>query len=241
MARLNHSWKLPRSIENRLGETSYGPQRAIHEEDHLLVILHEPPAPDELERNPALFLRTPDGQWSCNGYAHGESKLRSLLERYRTQWAECEGMYETAKTASELFKLLERLAPLNRSSTNLANALQSARESAKQDKFLISMRDESNEVSRSFDLLTADAKLALEYRIAKNAEEQAVRTEQMAEAQHKLNVLAAFTFPVMALATMFGMNITHGLEARSPELFWGALAGGIGVGFLVKSWVMRGR
>ena len=241
MARLNHSWRLPPAIEARLGESSYGPQRAIYEAEHLLIILHEPPEAEDRERKSTLFLRMPDGSLHCNGHPRGESKLRALLERYREQWADCERLYETAGSASDLFKLLERLAPLNRSSTNLAAALQSAREACKQDKFLISMRDEGHEVSRSYDLLTADARLALEYRIAKNAEEQALRTDQMTEAQHKLNVLAAFTFPVMALATLLGMNLTHGMEARGPEFFWTVLAAGVGVGFLVKMWVMRGR
>ena len=241
MARLKYSWSLPPEIEVRLGETSYGPQRSIYEAEHLLIILHEPPQESERERKAILFLRRPDGSFHCNGHPHGESKLRGLLERYRTLLSECEQLYESAMTASDLFKLLEQLAPLNRSSTNLASALQAAREYARQDKFLISMRDESNEVSRSFDLLTADAKMALDYRIAKNAEEQAERTEQMAEAQHKLNVLAAFTFPVMALATLMGMNLTHGLENRSPVLFWSALGVGVVIGFIVKGWVMRSR
>ncbi len=241
MARLNHSWRLPPAIEARLGDSSYGPQRAIAEDDHLLLILHEPPLPNERERKAVLYLRSPDGTLACNGYPKGEAKLKAHLERYRTLWAECEQLYESAQSASDLFKLLEKLAPLNRSSTNLAKALQAAREATKQDKFFISLRDEGNEISRSFDLLTADAKLALEYRIAKNAEEQAARADEMSEAQHKLNVLAAFTFPVMALATLFGMNLTHGMEARGPGLFWSALAGGVAIGFLVKAWVTRGR
>ena len=40
--------------------------------------------------------------------------------------------------------------------------------------------------------------------IAKSAEIQAAKAEEMATAQHKLNVLAAITFPVMAVATLFG-------------------------------------
>lgn len=43
----------------------------------------------------------------------------------------------------------------------------------------------------------------------------------------------------MALATLLGMNITHGLESRTPWLFMVVLAAGISVGYLVKRWVTR--
>ena len=241
MSENSETWKLPAEIEARLGEGTYGPQRAIFEGGNLLLILHEPPTPNDSKRQAALILRKADGEWSAKDDADGAGKLRSLLKRYGDLLAECEQAYEVASSATDLFKLLERLAPLNRATTNLAAALQAAREACKDDKFLIGMRDQSNEVSRSFDLLTGDSRLALDYRIARNAEEQGERTDQMAEAQHKLNVLAAFTFPVMALATLLGMNLTHGLEERTPVLFWSVLASGVVLGFLVKAWVMKGK
>lgn len=241
MSSSNRNWKLPPEIEARLGEGTTGPQRVVFEAGHLLLVLHEPPGPDDSKRQGKLFLRDQSGGFSTEATPDGKAELRELLERYRAKLMECEEMYEKANTATDLFKLLERLAPLNRSSTNLAAALQAARERVKDDKFFINVRDESHELSRSFDLLVADSRLALDYRIARNAEEQAERTDQMAEAQHKLNVLAAFTFPVMALATLLGMNLTHGLEEKSPALFWTVLVAGIGLGFAVKAWVMNGR
>jgi Mg2+ and Co2+ transporter CorA len=60
----------------------------------------------------------------------------------------------------------------------------------------------------------------------------------MATAQHKLNVLAAATFPLMAVATLFGMNLIHGLEGR-PFYCWLVFAAGCGVGVLTMQWVMR--
>ena len=59
----------------------------------------------------------------------------------------------------------------------------------------------------------------------------------MATAQHKLNVLAAITFPVMAVATLFGMGLIHGLENRSPYLFWCIFALGFVMGIITKRWV----
>lgn len=233
------NWTLPPQIEARLGESSYGRQRAIAEADHVLIILHHPPKPDVLEREPALFLRKPDGSLLANGMDQGGHKLRKLLGEYRARWEECDNTYDSAESAGDLLRLLETLAPLNRSSSNLASALQSARDAAKNDKFLISMRDESEEISRAFELLTADAKLKLDYRIASNSEAQAEQTSKMLTAQHRLNVLAAITLPLMALATILGMNINHGLEGRSPMLFVLVLLTGLIIGFRVKQWVAR--
>jgi hypothetical protein len=233
------NWTLPPEIEARLGEGTYGRQRAIFEAGHLFLVLHAPPTPGTLERETVLFLRKPDGQMLCNGFEGGEHKLRKLIADYRAQWEECDKEYDNADSAQELFHLLEKVAPLNRASTNLANALQAARDYVKQDKFFIGMRDESYEVSRAFDLLVADAKLKLDYRMAKNAEAHAAHADKMAAAQHKLNVLAAITFPLMALAALLGVNLTHGLENRSPIVFLVVLVIGFAIGFVVKRWVAR--
>lgn len=239
MKRKTLNWTLPPEIEARLGEGTYGRQRVIAEANHLLIILHHPPTPDRLEREPAVFLRKPDGSLLANGYDQGGLKLRKLLGEYRQRWEECDKAYDTAEAAAQLLKLLETLAPLNRSSTNLARALQAARDAAKGDKFLIGMRDESEEISRAFELLTSDAKLKLDYRIASNSEAQAEQTRLMISAQHRLNVLAAVTLPLMALATVLGMNVTNGLENCTPLLVPLVLALGLTIGFFVKRWVAR--
>jgi len=239
MKRKPLNWTLPPEIEARLGESTYGRQRVISEADHMLIILHQPPVTDTLDRVPALFLRKPDGTLLANGLDGGALKLRKLLGDYRTRWEECDKAYDSAETAEQLLRLLEALAPLNRSSTNLARALQAARDAAKTDKFLISMRDESEEISRAFDLLTTDAKLKLDYRIAKNSEAQAAQAQAMISAQHRLNVLAAITFPIMAVATVLGMNLTHGFENQSPVIFLLVLVMGVMIGLFVKRWVAR--
>ncbi len=239
MKRKQLNWTLPPEIEARLGEGTYGRQRAIFEAGHLFLVLHAPPAPGTIERETVLFLRKPDGQILCNGFEAGEHKLRKLIADYRAQWEECDKQYDNAESAQELFHLLEKVAPLNRASTNLVNALQAARDHVKQDKIFISMRDEGYEVSRAFDLLVADAKLKLDYRMAKNTEAHAAHADKMAIAQHRLNVLAAITFPLMALAAALGMNLRHGMEDESPALFVVVLSMGIAIGLLVKRWVAR--
>jgi len=239
MNRKGLNWTLPPEIEARLGENSFGRQRSIFEADHLLIILHAPPATGGVERESVLFLRKPTGTLLCNGFEGGEHKLRKLIADYRACWEECDKEYDAAGSAEDLFKLLERLAPLNRASTNLATALQSARDFVKEDRLLIGMRDEAYDVSRAFDLLLMDAKLKLDYRIAKNAEAQAAKADEMANAQHKLNILAAITFPLMALATLLGMNLHHGLEEKSPAIFFIVLAIGVAIGMVLKGWVTR--
>ena len=237
MKRHEIQWALPPEIEARLGEGAFGRQRAIYAGGHLLLILNAPPEPGSVERETQLFLRRPDGVVLANGQEGGEQKLHDLLAAYRARWEECDAKYDSADSADDLFHLIGRLAPLNRASTNLANALQAARDLVGDDKFFISVRDEAYEISRAYELLLADAKLNLDYRIAKNAEAGAAKSEEMAAAQHKLNVLAAITFPIMAMATVLGMNLTNGLEDKSPLVFVVVLVVGLVIGRLVRRWV----
>ena len=99
------------------------------------------------------------------------------------------------------------------------------------------MRDQAYELSRNFELLVGDAKLAMDHHIAKSAEAQAVKAEELAEAQHKLNVLAAVTFPLLVIAALLGMNLVHGMEGEQPWFFWAVIVVGGVVGFAVKQWV----
>ena len=239
MRRRQYDWQLPAAIERRLGETTYGRQRAIFEDNHLLIVLHTPPQNDEAERECILFLRTPDGAYLCNGRDGGAPRLRKLLAEYDELFEKYDDQYDHSTSPAELFALLKVLVPLNRATTNLHNAMQAARGHIEGDTFLIAMRDEAYEVSRNFELLAADVKLALDYQIAENTEQQAELTVQMTAAQHKLNVLAAVTFPLMALATLLGMNLTHGYENRPPTYFWFVVVAGFVVGWAVKGWVTQ--
>jgi Mg2+ and Co2+ transporter CorA len=59
------------------------------------------------------------------------------------------------------------------------------------------------------------------------------------KAQQKLNVLAAWTFPLMTLAAVFGMNLRGGFENLPEIYFWLIFAAGIVLGMMAKAWVMR--
>ena len=55
MIREHFDWKLPPEIEARLSDITYGRQRAIYEADHLLLVLHSPPAEDGRQRDSIVF------------------------------------------------------------------------------------------------------------------------------------------------------------------------------------------
>ncbi len=241
MRRKQYHWTLPDKIDRRLGESTYGRQRAIYEDEHLLLILHTPPGADDASRQSVVFLRRPDGRWMCNGAEEGQRKLHKLLKGYQDIYSDLDARYEKSTSAADLFEILEPLAPVARAATNMKAALQSARELVKDDAFLIEMRDAAYESARNFELLLSDAKIALDFRIAQNAERQSVQVRKMAVAQHKLNLLAAITFPLMAGAALFGMNMVHGLENKSPQLFWAVLAVGVVIGVVTQKWVTKSR
>ena len=239
MNREKYKWKLAEGIKARLSDSSYGRQRAIFDGGQLLLVLHEPPKHDEKERVVTAFLRESDGNWSHNGQKKGESMLRRLLESYRKKLDEFETLYDKAKTADELFAVIEDLNPTVRAIKNLDMAMQSARETVPDDRLLLEMRDEASDVFRNYELLSEETRLALDYRIAKNAESQISESRKMAKAQHKLNLMAAITFPMMAFASLFGMNLVSGLEDIKGGLFWVVMCLGISCGVAALRWILK--
>jgi Mg2+ and Co2+ transporter CorA len=237
MTRPDYQWKLPPEILKRLGSKSYGSQRAMLEQAHLLLVTHQPPSEEGNERRHEVFLRKPDGKWMCNGMDNGQHALLALLEAYDTQLNQLENRYREATSADTLFEVMDRLLPLTRAATNLKDALQAARDMVKEEQILIDMRDRAVDVARGFELLLANARIAIDYRLARQAEEQTHAATAQSKAQRKLNVIAALTFPLMTVATVFGMNLHHGLEFASALWFWVVFAGGLMAGILVKGWV----
>lgn len=239
MRRPEYDWTLPKEINDRLGTESYGAQRALCEAGHLLLVLHEAPTRGGNQREHAVFLRKPDGKWLYQGQREGEPALRGLLDGYQGVLADLEGRCAKADTADALLQVLERLIPLSRAAANLKDALQSAREQVREDRLVLALRDQAVEVARGLELLLADARLSLDYRLARSAEDQAQAALQFSRAQHKLNIVAALTFPLMALAAVFGMNLRSGLEGLPGHAFWGVFVAGLWLGVMVKGWIGR--
>ena len=116
-------------------------------------------------------------------------------------------------------------------------ALQTARESIKQDAFIIEVRDLAYEVERNMDLLLEDVRNAIQQGTAREAEAQAQASKEALAASHRLNILAALFLPLTAITSLFGMNFSTGLDEKIPMLFWLIFAGGVAIGVAIKSWV----
>jgi hypothetical protein len=232
------TWNLPEAIRLRLGQSSYGRQRAIAEEGHLLLVLHRPPGPDDRVREGILFWRSPAGDWQCNRGGPGPGGLKRHVQSYADLEVNLSAACEQAMDVNTLFDLMETVVPLVRATRNMHQALQAAREAVKGDIFVIEIRDLAYEAERSFDLLVEDLRNEIQHRLARKAEEQARLTEAALHASHRLNILAALFFPLTAIASLFGMNLAHGLSEEKPLNFWIVFVVGCALGFAMKHWVL---
>ena len=226
------SWQVPDEFHRRLGDQP-GRQRTMKADGHLLVILHAPPSPDSDEREGRFFWRDPNGQWTPPGTAPSQPGVGQLLAEYEKLIDRLQEVEDKAKTAHDYFNLLNSLNPLVRSTRNLHDTLQDAREAAPDDRALILWRDRAYAVSRSAELLHNDAKNALDFAVARRAEEEAESSRRAATAAYRLNMLVACFFPVATLAAIFGVNLDHGMgkwDAQYAPLPMVAILGG---GFLM--------
>ncbi|MES2506872.1 MAG: CorA family divalent cation transporter [Verrucomicrobiota bacterium] len=228
-------WTIPDSIRNRLGREP-GPQRAMLEEGHLLIILHQLPQPDEHQRKPALFWRSPEGEWKTNLHGTGLGALNDHMRTYDNKLTELEDAENLASTATEYHTVLEKLAPVLRSSRGLHRSMQQARELVKGERELINFRDQAAAIERNSELLLQDAQFGLNFTVARQAEAQAATARQMAATAHRLNLLAALFLPLTALASVFGMEI-HSKLPDTQANFWLICVCGVLLGLVVMSFL----
>jgi Mg2+ and Co2+ transporter CorA len=239
--KLPSSWDLPEAIKNRLGRKSSGQQRAMVADGHLLLVLHQVPQHGKRDREAVFFWRKPEGNWEYSGRGIGLPALKKHLEDYSTAAEKLSQKYEQAELAEDYFQILEELVPLQRAAQNLHATLQAAREAISGDREIIDFRDGAAEIDRTLELLYLDTKNALDFKIAKQTEEQAQLSLQSLKAAHRLNILAAIFFPLTAISCVFGMNLPSGFENASTGVFWLVFLGGMTVGFFVRRWVARGK
>ena len=239
-AREQYKWPLSPAILQRLGTASYGAQRAIYEDDQLLLVLHAPPVPGNL-REHEIFLRIADGtakgHWMYKGQKGGQPAMLHLLDRYEARLTQLQDALDGVKSSDDLFQIIGVCIPLARAAANCHKALQVARDAVKEDLWLIDQRDRAVELARGFELLLADARLELDYRLAKTAEEQARATHAVTRGQRKLNIIAALTFPIIAIGAIFGMNLRSGLEEAHWMIFWLVVLMSVGGGAYLIGWV----
>jgi hypothetical protein len=223
--------------------TSAGRQRVLDEEGHIVLVLHAPPSADEVGRRGRYFWRDLAGNWRSAPKGERVANLNEHLNEYRVAIEHLEQDEDAAQQARDYFELLDRLAPLVRSTRNLYDTLQQAREAMPDDRQLIVARDQAYELNRRSDLLHDDAKNGLNFAVAWQAEQQAESSYRMAVATHRLNLLVAFFFPIATLMAVFGANLRHGLEGwdqlRAPVPLLVVLAAGLVSGLLLTQFIAR--
>ncbi|MBL9118193.1 MAG: magnesium transporter CorA family protein [Verrucomicrobiaceae bacterium] len=222
--------EFPEAIRVRLGREA-GPQRAIVEEGHLLLILHHVPEAQATQRRAALFWRMPSGEWKSTA-----ETIPALLKGFDEKIADLDQRENLAVTAVAYHAVLEELAPVLRTSRGLHRALQQARELVKGDRDLINCRDQAASLERAAELLLQDAQFGLDFIAARNAETQAREAKNQAGAQHRLNLLAALFLPISTLASVYGMSVRLP-GSESPGAFWMILGVGAMLGLGI-AWLL---
>lgn len=237
--RLPGGWELPQKIMQRFGQKGAGRQRAMVADGHLLLVLHTVPDPKTDDREPMFFWRKPTGEWAFSGKGDGLNGLRKHVQTYEEAAQKMDEAYKNADSAEDYFKILDDLVPLFHSARNLHATLQDAREGVPEDRDMIDLRDAAYEIERDLDLLHSDSKNALDFSMAKQAEEQALIGMQELKSAKRLNMLAAIFFPLTAIAGVFGMNLPHGFEQAPIAAFWSVFVFGILLGIFTCKWVTK--
>lgn len=226
------AWELPEDFRRRLGST-VGRQRAMHDEGHLLLVLHLVPEASEDTRRGVLFHRNTSGAWKASNGDHGAVALQNHLDRYTMKLDEFDQLEQQAQQADQYLKLLEGLSPITRAARHQMDALDEARKLLPDERALIDLRDRAYEISRRADLLYDEAKNSMEVAVVRRAEEQASASHQMLVTAHRLNVMVALCFPFATLGAVFGTTLTDNwswretVEAFSVFLLVGAATGAI--------------
>ena len=209
-------------------------------EGHLLLVLNTVPENTGYRRKAAFFWRDPKGGWRSTTSVEGGRSLQRLVESYIQTAQELEDRLEKGDdSATALHEIVSRSTPVLRAARNLHTALQEARQ-AVDDPELINLRDLAGEAERTLELVREDAKVGLEFLLARKTEEQAVQAERIAQAGHRLNLLAAIFLPVTALGGIFGMNLRNGFEEAGPALFWLVTLAAAAAGGWLLGWTRRG-
>ncbi|MCH2204479.1 MAG: CorA family divalent cation transporter [Lentisphaerales bacterium] len=230
-------WNIPEKMRRRFGKNGVGKQRSMYLDEHLLIILHQAPDSETKSRTARIYWRNPQGQWKSSQGGKDIYHLRQHIEDYSKREIVLDKLYEEATTPEHYFDLLEELTPLVRSSQNMTNALQQAREYV-EDEDIIDLRDRCQEIAREVEILNTDARHGLDYQVAKRAEEQARYSMQNLKSTDRLNVLVAIFLPVTAISGIFGMNLKIGLEDVPATISWMIMIGSFLLGFAVKAWVI---
>ncbi len=209
MAIIPKAWSIPDIFRARMG-SDVGKQRLMSEEGHHLVVLHElPSTKDKGQRSPALFWVNEVGEWKSMPHSGGRSALKQLVQNYQEKISDLElkmTKIEGDNAPEIVHDVIDEVSPIQRSVRGLGRVMQQLRETLHDDREVLNIRDVAVSLESSADLLIADAKSTLDFMTAKNAMIQAKESAKAAKEAQKLNRLAALFFPLVTLASLFGMN-----------------------------------
>ena len=232
-------WQIPIEIRRRLSGR-VGRQRTISFEDHLVMVLHRVPDRRAPRQAGVYFWRSPAGEWCYSEQGAGFAALEQLVDDYEASVVQLEQSHESAVSTKEWFSLLEQVGPILRASRNLHDALTHAVEETVADQQRLELQalcDQASEIERSAELLQTDIQHAIQYSMARQSELQAVFGRAQSRAAHRLNILAAIFLPLATVSSVFGMNLTSGVES-TPFLFWLILSIGLALGLCIGIFVM---
>jgi hypothetical protein len=214
---LPDDWDVPASFRQRLG-TEIGRQRLMVADQQLLLVLHAPPAANDNTRKGRLFWRDVLGDWSSSEPSEGSQTIQSHLENYEVVIDELDRLEDAATTADRYFQILERLMPLERSSIHLYEVLQEARKECPECREIIDFRDRAYVIKRTAELLLAATRNSMKLIVVRRSEEHAKASHKMTFAAHRLNILAAFFFPIITVTAILGLDMLRVLNIFGIQL-----------------------
>lgn len=213
-----------------------GHQRCVEGAGELLLVVHEVPKPRVPEREAIFFWKRHDGSWFQSG-GPGLGELSGLLDRFEKTIDAHEEKVDVVEEADELFQILRHSGPLARSTRNMVLALDQVLAIDPDDREIRGLRDRACELDRAADLLNNDGRMALDFWRAERAEEHALAGARLNRIAFRLNLLAGFFLPLVALGGLFGMNVN--LPAFIKSMFWIIVFAGLGFGGILLYFVGR--
>lgn len=200
-----------------------GRQRCLSAGDQILLIVHEVPDAEVHTRIPRYFLRLQNGEW-VDESGSGLSALAELLDRYQTTIDRCDEEIDDAESAARIFELIRHSGAIARATRSLNAAIQEAVLLSQHNRALIVALDRSHEIVRAGEILSQDVRLALEIWQAKRGEEHQDTAE-------RLNIIAGFFLPIVAMSGLLGMNVD--IPPFLQRMFWVIMVSGAVLGAIL--------
>lgn len=200
--------RLPERWRGRVGNP-VGRQRLLEEGDHLLVLIHEVPGRPEVDW---FFWTDDEGAWQSLPEPGGLLHWKRLLEEYEVVVDELEAGLKKAVSVEDYYRILQAEVAVGQPLKQVRLLAARVRRSRKKNRQLLEIRSIAEELDADLCLVEDGARLGMEALAAESAEKQRRISEQQARLGLRLNYLAAFFLPLMALGTVFGMNVPTGFE-----------------------------